>query len=186
MTVLSYVAFGAAIAIGVSGCTLTAAKEEENREVAMAIASLDPADYGTPPGGTPIDCVDVPWLGEDLAGRSVWCWSVPLDDDQVRDTAIAIATDLALTAGGQFVGEVCGDVDGVEVQCASFASMPEARDANVEIWVALDDEAVEALEPGTSAGEYFVTFRLVAYGPELYESGSAPTATIERYSPTDG
>ena len=142
MRVLSYVAVGLAIAIGTAGCTLTAAKEEENREVAMAVASLDPADYGTPPGGEAIDCADVPWLGEELAGRSLWCWSVPLRDDQARDTSVAIATDLALASGGQFNGEVCGDVDGVEVQCASFASIPEARDANVEIWVALGDDAV--------------------------------------------
>lgn len=148
-----------------AGCTLTAAELEENRQAAQAVNRLDAAEFGA----ADIDCLDVPWLNAALAERFYRCWTVPLADGEVRDVAVDIANALADQAEGEFTGEVCGDVAGVTVQCAAFASIPQARDANVEIWVALDDEAVEALVPGANAGTYFVTFRLVAYGPEFYE-----------------
>jgi hypothetical protein len=160
-----------ATAASLAGCTLTAAEQEENRQVAIAVGALNPSDYGA----TDIDCADVPWLGAELAERSIRCWSMPLDNGETRAAAVTIADDLAAASGGVNNGEVCGTLDSgegalYEVQCASFASMPEARDANVEIWVALSDAAVADLEPGTTAGEYFVTFRLVAYGPEHFQS----------------
>jgi hypothetical protein len=174
---------GAALLLGasgvlLSGCTLTAAEQEENRQVAIAVGALDPSDYGA----ADIDCADVPWLGSDLAERSIRCWRMPLGDGQTRAAAVSIADDLAAASGGVNNGEVCGTVEPgegplAEVQCASFASMPEARDANVEIWVALSDDAVAQLEPGTTAGEYFVTFRLVAYGPEHFQ--------LEHFQPED-
>jgi hypothetical protein len=159
-----------AVALLASGCTLTAAEQEENRQVGLAVGALEPADYGA----ADIDCADVPWLGPDMAERSIRCWSMPLGDGETRAAAVSIADDLAAASGGVNNGEVCGTVEPdegpiAEIQCAAFASMPEARDANVEIWVALSDDAVAALEPGTTAGEYFVTFRLVAYGPEHFE-----------------
>jgi len=151
-----------------AGCTLTAAEREENRQVALAVGELDPAAHQA----VDINCSSVPWLGEALADRSVRCWMLDLPDGATAATAEAIATELAAASGGEFTGQACGDVDGATVQCAAFASMPEARNANVEVWVALDDEAVAQLPPGSSAGTYFVTFRLVAYGPEFYQSGS--------------
>lgn len=163
---------GAGLAVlALSGCTLTAAELEENRQAAQAVNRLEPRDHGA----TDIDCLDVPWLNAALAERFYRCWTVSLDDGQARQASVEIAQALAVQTRGSFTGEVCGDVEGVEVQCASFASVPEARDANVEIWVALDDQAVAALAPGTSAGEYFVTFRLVPYGPEFYEPTESPS-----------
>lgn len=160
------------LAATMSGCTLTAAEQEENRYVAEMVGTLEPADFGA----QDIECADVPWLGNELAERSIRCWSLPLGDGVTRETAVSIADALAAASGGVNDGEVCGTVDeaaGVrgEVQCASFASMPKARDANIEIWVALADDAVATLEPGTTAGEYFVTFRFVAYGPERFQAG---------------
>jgi len=160
----------AGLVVPLAGCTLTAAGREENRRVAVSVGRLDPAAFGA----ADIACADVPWIGEDVVERFFRCWSLPLGDGLTRQTAVAIADALAAESGGVNDGEGCGTVDeaaGVlgEVQCASFASMPQARDANVEIWVALADDAVEALAPGTTAGEYFVTFRLVAYGPERYQ-----------------
>lgn len=181
------VAAGAAVAVAtlaLAGCTLTAAEREENRQVAIAIGQLDPADYA-PDGsidrgageGVDIACSAVPWLGEALADESIRCWRLPLDGGATRAAAVAIADDLAVASGGVNVGEVCGSVETevgspAEVQCASFASMPEARDANVEIWVALPDSATSDLPGGSSAGFYYVTFRLVAYGPERFESAT--------------
>ena len=169
MTLRAAVAL-AATAVLLSGCTLTAAEQEENRQVGIAVGALDPRDYGA----EDIDCADVPWLGTAMAERSIRCWNMPLGDGETRAAAVRIADDLAGASGGVNNGEVCGTVEQgggplAEVQCASFASMPKARDANVEIWVALSDDAVAALEPGTTAGEYFVTFRLVAYGPEHFQ-----------------
>lgn len=179
----SSVAVGVAM-LALAGCTLTAAQTEENRQVAVTIGELDPADYA-PDGtvargkgeGVDIACSAVPWLGDALADRSIRCWRLPLDAGATRATAVAIADDLAVASGGVNVGEVCGSVENdagaeVEVQCASFASMPEARDANVETWVALPDSAVSDLSAGTSAGYYYVTFRLVPYGPGRFESAS--------------
>jgi hypothetical protein len=164
----SVAAIVAAMLLG--GCTLTAAEQEENRQVGIAVGALEPTNYGA----ADIDCGEVPWLGADMAERSIRCWSMPLGNGETRAAAVTIADDLATASGGVNNGEVCGTVGSgtgadYEVQCASFTSMPEARDANVEIWVALSDDAVAALEPGTTAGEYFVTFRLVAYGPEHFQ-----------------
>lgn len=157
----------AAVALLLSGCTLTAAELEENRQAALAVNRLESASFGA----VDIDCTSVPWLNDVLAERFYRCWRMPLSDGEARERSIEIGQALAAESGGQFNGEVCGDVAGVEVQCAAFASIPDARDANVEIWVALDDEAVESLAPGVSAGTYFVTFRLVPYGPEFYDTG---------------
>jgi hypothetical protein len=159
-----------AAAVMLAGCTLTAAELEENRQAAQAVNRLDADSFGA----VDVDCTTVPWLNASLAERFYRCWSMPLADDEVREVSIEIAQALAVESSGAFTGEVCGDVEGVAVQCAAFASIPEARDANVEIWVALDDDAVEALPPGTNAGDYFVTFRLVPYGPEFYEPTASP------------
>lgn len=153
-----------AAVLALASCTLTAAELEENRQAAQTVNRIDPADFGA----AELDCVDVPWLNAGLAERFYRCWTMPLGDGEVRDASVGVAEALAKQSGGVFNGEVCGDVAGVEVQCAAFASIPQARDANVEIWVALDDETVAALDAGSNAGTYYVTFRLVPYGPEFY------------------
>lgn len=153
-----------AVLVTLGGCTLTGAGREENRQTATAVNAVDESAIGA----RDLDCLAVPWITPSSAESLNRCLVVDLGDNEARQTATELADALAVETGGANVGVLCGLSGGAEVQCVSFASVPEARNANVEIWVALADDAVAELALGRSAGEYFVTFRLVPYGPDFY------------------
>lgn len=150
-------------ALALTGCTLTATEDYEHSLAARAAYRVDAGVWGA----KDVECTDVPWLSAADADSMYRCLTLDLEHGAARETAVAIAEAYAVETKGEHTGVVCGQVDGIEVQCASYATVPDARNANVEIWVALADVDVAALTPEKERGQYWVTFHMVPYGPDF-------------------